>query len=109
MTASKLSWAVVLIVCLAVFLVIVTDAGAARPSQQTVHTQAFYAVVNLCGPVCVARYTPRVFYNCGPNSKCWNVCFTHVERPWYSWKRKYKCSTGKMTGQRGFLDYYFEY
>lgn len=96
---------------LAVFLVIVTNAGAARPSQRTSVIRAGQAVDNLCGGglwVCVKRYPVDVFYNCGPNARCWNVCYTHREK-FLFYKSKYKCSTGKIMYRVGFLSYYFEY
>lgn len=105
----KLTWIIVGIVLVAIFLVIVTDAGAARPSQHTAVVRADYAVDQLCGPVCMRRDPPDIFYNCGPNAKCWNMCFTHVERKWYSFQVKHKCSTGKIMYRSGYLTYYFEY
>lgn len=95
----------------AMFVVSASPALAARPTQHVAEVRAAWAVDELCGggwTVCIKRYPVRVFYACGKSSKCWKACYTHVERPLFG-HRKYRCSTGKVTGRTGFLDYYFEY
>jgi hypothetical protein len=100
---------------LTMWIIDVADGEAARPTQHTAEVSAYYAVLNLCGGgalICVKRYPVRTFYNCGRNSKCWNICYTHVERLWYlphSAFNRYKCSTGKISYSRGFLTYSWEY
>ena len=101
----------VFLVVVAVFLVVVTNASAARPSHHTAEVRANHAVDLLCGGgwwVCMKRYPVDVFYNCGRNGLCWNVCYTHREKPIIG-KAHYKCSTGQIKYRSGFITYYFEY
>jgi hypothetical protein len=103
---------VIALLTVGVISYLAASASAARPTQHTAEVRSNWAIDQLCGggtTVCVRRYPAVVFYGCGRNAKCWNVCYTHVERSFFSWRKHYRCSTGQIKYSIGFLTYYYEY